>query len=138
MTDVTLVLRKLSVLREHAGRARRRRPERFDEIARDEDLQDALAMSLLVAIQEAIDIAFHVASDDGLGLPASYAEAFDLLGRHGVLEADLTASMVQAAGLRNRLAHGYAGIDVERLWEELPAGLDALDRFAAAVAAHAR
>lgn len=37
--------------------------------------------------------------------------------------------------LRNRLAHGYGSVDVERLWQELPAGLDALDRFAAAIAA---
>ncbi len=29
------------------------------------DLQDAIALSLLVAIQEAVDIAFHVAVDEG-------------------------------------------------------------------------
>jgi uncharacterized protein YutE (UPF0331/DUF86 family) len=36
--------------------------------------------------------------------------------------------------LRNRLAHGYASVDHERLWNELPQGLDALQRLVDAVA----
>lgn len=58
------------------------------------------------------------------------------------------------ATLRNRLAHGYASVDMERigpfarldgptdlqdalaLWTELPAGIEALERFSSAVAAH--
>jgi uncharacterized protein YutE (UPF0331/DUF86 family) len=39
------------------------------------------------------------------------------------------------AALRNRLAHGYASVDIDRVYNELPAGVDALERFAARVAA---
>ena len=35
---------------------------------------------------------------------------------------------------QNRIAHGYAGVDVTRLWGEIPAGLATLDAYAAAVA----
>jgi len=44
--------------------------------------------------------------------------------------------MTVASGLRNRIAHAYAyaTLDVDRLWRELPEGLDALDRFSEAVA----
>ena len=42
--------------------------------------------------------------------------------------------MTRAAGLRNRLAHGYASVNVQRLWAELPQGLDALDDYARAIA----
>jgi uncharacterized protein with HEPN domain len=38
------------------------------------------------------------------------------------------------ATLRNRLAHGYGTVDMNRIWAELPAGLAALDAFASAVA----
>ncbi|MBW1879927.1 MAG: DUF86 domain-containing protein [Deltaproteobacteria bacterium] len=137
MTDPAIVLRKLAMLVEHVKRARRRRPERFRDLAADVDLQDALSMSVLVGIQEAVDVAFHVASDDGFGLPSSYAEAFELLARHGVLEMALAERLVAAAGLRNRLAHGYASVDLERFWRELPSGLEALDLYAAAMARHA-
>ncbi len=91
-------------------------------------------MSVPVLVQEAVDIAFHIATDDGVGVPASNAEAFELLARHGVIDAELAGLMIQAAGLRNRLAHGYASVDIARLWSELPAGLDAFDRFAVGVA----
>lgn len=51
MTDAEIVLRKLATLREHVARARRRRPATVDVLLGDYDLQDALYMSLLVAIQ---------------------------------------------------------------------------------------
>jgi uncharacterized protein YutE (UPF0331/DUF86 family) len=134
MTDSGLVLRKITLLREHLSRARRRRPDALERLAADPDLQDALAMSLLVAIQEAIDIAFHLATGAGLGVPASSAEAFELLAKGGVLDSELASALARTAGLRNRIAHGYASVDLDRLWRELPGGLDALDRFAGAVA----
>ena len=91
-------------------------------------------MSLLVAIQGALDIALHMASDEGWGVPASYAEGFALLAGHGVIDAGLAATLANMATLRNRLAHGYASVDMERIWTELPAGLAALDAFSSAIA----
>jgi uncharacterized protein YutE (UPF0331/DUF86 family) len=79
VTDAALVLNKLSALRDHVERVRRRRPAAAEILRRNVDLQDALAMSLLVAIQETADIAFHVSTDEGWGIPASYADAFHLL-----------------------------------------------------------
>jgi hypothetical protein len=32
------------------------------------------------------------------------------------------------------LAHGYASVDLSRLWAELPSGLDALARYVGAIA----
>ena len=88
-----------------------------------------------MAIQEAVDIAFHIAAGEGWGVPSTYAESFDLLASRGVLAADVARQLASAASLRNRIAHGYASIDLERLWRESPIGLDALERYAAAVAA---
>jgi uncharacterized protein YutE (UPF0331/DUF86 family) len=135
VTDTTIVLRKLASLRDHVGRMRRRRspdPALFRE---DVDLQDALSMSLLVAVQEALDIALHMAADEGWGLPASYVESFELLANHGIVDRSLAIELSKMAALRNRLAHGYASVDVDRLYTELPAGIDALEQFAARIAA---
>jgi uncharacterized protein YutE (UPF0331/DUF86 family) len=134
MTDTELVLRKLAILQDHLQRARRRRPGTIEALVADQDLQDALSMSLLVAIQEALDIAFHIAADEGWGIPGSYAESFELLARNGVLDAELARGMAGAAGLRNRIAHGYATLDLARLWAELPHGLKLLGRYAQALA----
>lgn len=135
MTDAEIVLAKLGVLREHVSRARRRRPERLEALRADVDVQDALSMSLMVAVQEAVDVAFHIAADEKWGVPATYAESFDLLATRGVLSAELGRRLASAAALRNRIAHGCASVDLDRLWRELPGGLDALEEFATAIAA---
>lgn len=134
MTDAEVVIRKLAVLREHVMRARRRRPASVDSLSADLDLQDALCMSLLVAIQEAIDIAFHISADEGWGVPSSNVEAFEIIARHGVISLELAQAMSRAAALRNRIAHGYASVDLSRLWAEIPVGLGSLDQYAAKVA----
>jgi uncharacterized protein YutE (UPF0331/DUF86 family) len=134
VTDAILVLQKLTTLREHAERVRRRRPTAAAALRTDVDLQDALAMSLLVAVQEAIDIAFHIAADEGWGIPASYADGFATLARRGVIDATLADALARAVSVRNRIAHGYGTLDVDRIWSELPAGLEALDRYATAIA----
>jgi len=132
MTDAELVVRKLAMMREHVSRARRRRPASVDALRVDVDVQDMLALGILVAVQEAIDIAFHIVADEGWGAPASYAESFELLAQRGVIDRALADALTRGVGLRNRLAHAYATLDVGRLWQELPDGLAALDRFAEA------
>jgi uncharacterized protein YutE (UPF0331/DUF86 family) len=134
LTDPALVARKLAMLTDHVGRLRERRPGDVETLRGALLLQDGIALSLLVAVQEAVDIALHVAAEAGWGIPSSYREAFELLARHGVIEQSLAASMANAAALRNRIAHGYATLDVDRLWHELPAGIATLESFASAIA----
>lgn len=134
MTDAELVLHKIQRLREYVALARERRPDESTTLEKDLVLRDAMALALLIAVQEAIDIAYHVAADEGWGIPDSHAAAFELLAAHGVLTGDLTRRLQGVARVRNRLAHGYASVDHSRLWRELPDGLEALDAFAASVA----
>jgi uncharacterized protein YutE (UPF0331/DUF86 family) len=135
VTDREVLFRKLTSLREHVARMRRRRPDDVDVWRRDLDRQDALGMSLVVAVQDALDIALHLASGEGWGVPVSYAASFRLLSDHGVVETDLAAALAAMAALRDRFAHGYATVDMDKIWSELPAGLAALDAFAAVIAA---
>ncbi len=135
MTNVALVSRKLAVLEEHLRRLQQRRPADVAALVADPLLQDAIAMSLLVVVQEATDIALHIASDEGWELASTYREGFDVLERHGVIAPPLAASLGGAAQLRNRIAHGYATLDAERLWNELPLGIASFGEFARSVAA---
>lgn len=116
MTNVALVAKKLAVIEEHLRRLRERRPASLEAFTGDALLQDAVAMGVLVVVQEAMDIALHVASDEGWELAATYREAFVVLERHGLLSPSLAAALGGAAQLRNRIAHGYASMDAARLW----------------------
>jgi uncharacterized protein YutE (UPF0331/DUF86 family) len=135
VTDVELILQKIARLREQVELVRVRRPAAPDVLAADTVLRDALALALLVAVQEAIDIAYHVIADEGWGAPDSHAAAFSALHAHGVLDEDLATRVASVARVRNRIAHGYASVNHARLWAELPSGIDALQAYAAAVAA---
>jgi uncharacterized protein YutE (UPF0331/DUF86 family) len=134
LTDRLVVLKKLAMLREHVSRVRRRRPTTREAFESNVDVQDAIALSFLVAAQESSDIALHLAADEGWGLPTSYADAFDLLGRNRVLTPEHARELAAVASVRSRIAHGYASIDPGRLWDELPAGLDALDTYVEVIA----
>jgi uncharacterized protein YutE (UPF0331/DUF86 family) len=111
VTNVALVARKLSVLEEHLRRLRDRRPAEVATFLADALLQDAVAMSVLIVVQEATDIALHIASDQGWELAPTYRDGFAVLARHGVIDDALAASLGAAAQLRNRIAHGYASLD---------------------------
>jgi uncharacterized protein YutE (UPF0331/DUF86 family) len=134
VTDATLVLAKLTTVREHVDRIERRRRGTFEQFRGDVDRQDALALSLIVALQESADIALHIASDQGWGVPPSYAAAFDLLAERGVIDRDLARRMAAIASLRNRVAHGYGSVDLDRIWREIPDGVATLVAFTGAIA----
>lgn len=133
MTNINLVLKKLSIVEEHASRVLSRCPATLPEFENSTLLQDAISLSLLVMIQEALDIAFHICADEKWQLPASNAESFEILAQHGVLTAAVALEMVKLASMRNRIAHGYASVVPVRLWNELPGGLDACKRFCTAI-----
>ena len=67
--------------------------------------------TFLTAIEACIDTAQHFCASEGWGPPESNAEAMVLLGRHGVLDAELTDRMRRAVGFRNVLVHEYVKVD---------------------------
>lgn len=136
MTNAQLVQRKLSMLLDHVGRIEQRRPTSADALRKDLLVQDAIAMSLLVVVQEALDIALHIASDAGWEIANTYRDTFLVLAAHNVIDHDLALQLGQIAQLRNRIAHGYSTLDSERLFRELPNGCACMRTFAAAVARH--
>lgn len=100
----------------------------------DVEARDLATFYIFLAIQEAIDLAAHWASDAGWE-PADEAGAvFDVLAGHHAIDRDLADAMRRAVGLRNRIAHGYAAIDHERLFRELADGAGAIRRFLVAAA----
>jgi uncharacterized protein YutE (UPF0331/DUF86 family) len=58
-------------LNEHLRRLRERRPDDLSALKADQLLQDAIALSVLVVVQEAMDIALHIASDEGWELAST-------------------------------------------------------------------
>lgn len=95
---------------------------------------DLTAFYLMLAIQECIDLAAHWISEAGWPPPDDAAAAFDVLAKRGAIPGELVLAMQAATGLRNRIAHGYATVDHQRLRREAGEGMPALRQFLKAVA----
>jgi uncharacterized protein YutE (UPF0331/DUF86 family) len=96
--------------------------------------RDLALFYLFLAIQECIDLAAHWVADSGWGSPDDAGSTFDLLADRGVLDHHAAGQLRLAAGLRNRIAHGYALLDYRRVHAEATTGIPALRAFLAVVA----
>lgn len=63
------------------------------------------------AVQAAIDLATHVVTVEGYGLPDSLAASFSLLEGHGILDPDLAEPLRRMVGFRNVAIHNYQALD---------------------------
>ncbi len=104
-----------------------------EDLARDAASRDLAAFYLFLAIQECIDLAAHWVADDGLAPPEDASSAFDVLAERGFIGPSAADALRAAAGLRNRIAHGYGDVDQERVREEAKHGVKFLREFLLAV-----
>lgn len=88
---------------------------------------------MFLAIQECVDLAAHWVADAGWGLPDDAGSTFDVLAERGVIDVPTAETLRQATGLRNRIAHGYAMLDYQRVRVEALAGIPAIRAFLQAV-----
>ena len=99
----------------------------------DPQRRDLALFYLFLAIQECIDLAAHWVADAGWAEPDDAASAFDVLAERGVIKREAATTLREAAGLRNRIAHGYAMLDYVRVHREAQDGIPALRAFLAAI-----
>ena len=82
-----------------------------------------------MAVQICIDIAAHIVSDEGLGVPGSTSELFYFLEENGFLDPQTTDKMVKAVGFRNLVVHEYGKLDLEEAFEVAQEDIKDLDEF---------
>lgn len=103
------------------------------EFLANRERQYAVLHALQLAIEASVDIATHICAADRLGVPASYAEAFDRLEQAGVLDRALADLMRTMARFRNRIVHLYGEIDLRQVYGLLQNRLGDFDEYLEAV-----
>lgn len=137
MVNHDLLAAKLSDLSDYIQRVRDHLPDSSDHLRRDRDALDLVAFNLMLAVQTCVDIASHIIADEGWAAARKLAEGFERLEAHGVIDSSTAASLSRAVGLRNVVAHGYAGVDVDMVHDAATRGLTDLEAFARQTAAWA-
>lgn len=104
-----------------------------DTFLSDPKERDLSLFYLFLCIQECIDLAAHWVADEGWAEPDDAGSAFDVLADRRVIDRETATALRAAAGLRNRIAHGYAMLDYDRVHGEAQGGIPALRNFLVAI-----
>ena len=131
MTDPELVAKRLAFIETCVHELRTlARPERISDDLREERFVEH---TLQLAIQAALDVGSHIVSDDRLGEPESGRDVFRLLGRGGILPADLVSRLERMASFRNVVVHVYQDVDLGVVRDVVENHLGDLLEFAATI-----
>lgn len=133
--DPDVVRRHLAALREAIANLRKHAGRTAAELCASADLRWVVERGLQLCVQNALDIATHLAAASGLDSP-DYATAIDRLAEISVLPADFAATLRPMAGFRNVLVHGYLQVDLQILERVLREKLPDLEEFAKRIDAY--
>jgi uncharacterized protein YutE (UPF0331/DUF86 family) len=115
------------------------RLEEFRRLSREQFLsnQDALDIAcyrLLIAIEAALALCFHVSAKRLHQVPEEYAGCFSALEQAGLIPLDLSCRLQRMARFRNLLVHVYWKIDYRQVYDIITTRLDDLRAFRSAIA----
>jgi uncharacterized protein YutE (UPF0331/DUF86 family) len=129
-----LVRARCNEIYDSLGRRERFRSVSKSQFLADQDMLDLACYRLMIAIEAALSLCYHVSAKRLQKVPEEYAECFAQLGKGGIIPMDLSERLQKMARFRNLLVHVYWKIDYERVYDVVQGDLGDLRRFAAAVA----
>lgn len=138
VVDRDLLAAKLAELHDRIQRVKANVPESAAALRANRNALDLVSFNLMLAVQVCADLASHLIADEGWPAATSLAEGFARLEQFGVVDRETALALQRAVGLRNVVAYGYAGIDVERCFDAAQHGLGDLESFARQVSAWAQ
>jgi uncharacterized protein YutE (UPF0331/DUF86 family)/predicted nucleotidyltransferase len=104
-----------------------------EQFLADQDTLDIACYRLLVAIEAALALCYHVSATRLRKVPEEYAECFGILREASILPEELAGRLQQMARFRNLLVHMYWKIDYGRVFDVLHDNLNDLRAFSGAV-----
>ncbi len=117
----------------HLRRIREKRVVSLEEFLADLDCQESILFNLQMAVQNCIDIAAHIISEEELGIAGSTNEMFYMLQENEYLSPQLTENMVAAVGFRNLVVHEYGNIDLRQVYQIAHQDIDDMEGFLKAI-----
>jgi uncharacterized protein YutE (UPF0331/DUF86 family) len=129
MIDQDIIIAKATAFQRHLDKIKTKSSVGLTSFEKDGDLQDVVMFNLQMAIQNCIDIAAHIISAEGLGVPGSTNEMFYMLEEKAYLDRQLTEKMVNAVGFRNMIAHEYGKLDLSLVYRIATSDISDLERF---------
>lgn len=132
--DADVVRGRCQEIQESLERLARIRGAGRAQFLSDEDARDIACYRLLIAIEAALALCYHVSARRLHAVPEDYAGCFEGLETAGLIPQSLSIRLQQMARFRNLLIHVYWEIDYGRVFDVLEQDLDDLRAFSQAMA----
>ena len=132
--DVDVLRSRCGEIEQGLDRLVRIRAMGRDAFLADADAKDIACYRLLLAIEAALALCFHVSSRRLKKVPEDYAGCFVGMAEAGIITSELSIRLQQMARFRNLLVHVYWIVDYGRVLDVLERDLDDLRTFSRAVA----
>ena len=136
MINPNIILKKIVFIRDHIERVRAQKDCTLEEFLRDRNREDIVCFNLTQAIQGCADLANHLISDQGWGIPGSYRETVEILVKQKILTEQQGEIYRQMIAFRNLITHQYAETDFGEVYKVMTKQLDDLDNFIEAIITH--
>jgi len=106
MSEIDVVLSKINVIKNCLMAI-----EKATLNEKDPDFQLSIyELNLQRAIQACIDLANVTIAKEGLGLPNTYKQSFEILNKHSVISNETSQKLCSMVGFRNISVHDYEEI----------------------------
>ncbi len=111
MVDRALILRKLEMLQEYINDLKSAKDINWEVYQHDLRAKRFVERTLHLCLEEIMDIAQHIISDEGLRMPQSYRDIFVVLAENEIIPKRDLDLFKQMSSFRNILVHHYEKID---------------------------
>lgn len=129
MTNISIVENKITLARKYLDILEEYKKYSRIEIENDLNIRGALERYLYLATQAAIDTCDAFIALKDFRKPTSIREGFEILGEKKIISTNLQEKMVKMAGFRNIIAHGYAKIDYDKVYDIVQNKLGDINEF---------
>lgn len=96
---------------------------------KDPHMISSAKYNFILCIEAIIDIANHLISKNDYRVPEDYADSFNVLEEHSIINSDYSATLKKMARFRNRLVHVYWEVDSTKIYEIINNNLDDIRKF---------
>ena len=129
MINKDLILKKINEINSFLELLEKYENLNIDDFLKNKDLIDAVKYRLINIIEACMNICNHIVVRKFNVISESYGECFKILGERGIIDKDLSNSLVKMARFRNLLIHLYSKIDDKEVYRILKENLIDVKNF---------
>ncbi|MEK7172909.1 MAG: DUF86 domain-containing protein [Patescibacteria group bacterium] len=129
MSNFKIMENKISEVRKYLLIVKKFQKYSQQEIETSETIRGAVERYLYLSCQATIDLAEAFIAYKEFRKPTNQNDRFYILIENEIISSPLSESMIKMTGFRNVLAHDYAKVNYEKLYDILQNGLKDIEKF---------